>query len=81
MNDLRELVTRTLDRLGFGNAKSFGEQLVCYNNCRVGVRFAFEGVSAIWLSDASLVRFVDDAGNLLKVVRLIPSQDVARKAA
>ena len=81
MNDLRELVTGTLCLLGFGKAKSLGEQLVCFENRRVGVRFAFEGVSAIWLNDASIVRFVDDAGRVLKVVRFTRSEDVARKAA
>jgi hypothetical protein len=81
VNDVRDLVTRTLDRLGLANATELGEQLVCYDNCRVGVRFAFEGVSAIWLNDASLVRFVDDSGKLLKVVRLTARHGVSRKAA
>jgi hypothetical protein len=81
MNDIRELVMRTLCLLGLGNAKSLGEQLVCLDNSQVGVRFAFEGVSAIWLNDAGIIRFVDDAGKMLKVVRLVRSQDVARKAA
>jgi hypothetical protein len=81
MNDIRELVMRTLCLLGLGNAKSLGEQLVCLDNSHVGVRFAFEGVSAIWLNDADIVRFVDDNGKLLKVVRLTSSWDVARKAA
>ena len=48
MNDIRELMMRTLCLLGLSNAKSLGEQLVCLNNSHVGVRFAFEGVSAIW---------------------------------
>jgi hypothetical protein len=81
MNDIRDLVATTLNGLGIGNAKSLGEQLVCCDNCRVGVRFAFEGVSAIWLNDANLVRFVDDSGRLLKVVRLIPRRDVVEKVA
>jgi hypothetical protein len=81
VNDVRDLVMTTLGRLGLGSATELGEQLVCYENCRVGVRFAFEGVSAIWLNDASLVRFVDDAGKLLKVVRLTAGHNVARKAA
>ncbi len=82
MNDIRELVMRSLALLGLGNAKSLGEQLVCLDNSQVGVRFAFEGVSAIWLNNAGTIRFVNDAGKLLKVVRLIRSQqDVARKAA
>jgi hypothetical protein len=81
VNDIRELVTRTLGGLGLGDAKSLGEQLVCFDNCRVGVRFAFQGVSAIWLNDASLVRFDDDAGKLLRVVRLPASHAVTQKAA
>jgi hypothetical protein len=74
MNDLREVVTRTLSGLGLDNAKSLGEQLVCLGNSRVGVRFAFEGVSAIWLNDGSLVRFVDDSGRLLKVARIVRNE-------
>jgi hypothetical protein len=81
MNDVREFVMNTLCLLGFGKAKSLGEQLVCLDNSYVGVRFTFEGVSAIWLNDASIVRFVDDAGKVLKVVRFTRSQDVTKKAA
>jgi hypothetical protein len=81
MNNIRELVMTTLDGLGLGNAKSLGEQLVCCENCRVGVRFAFEGVSAIWFNDAGYVRFVDDAGKLLKVVRFNPRREVVGTVA
>jgi hypothetical protein len=81
MNDIRELVTTTLNRLGLGNARSLGEQLVCCDNCRVGVRFAFDGVSAIWLDDASHVRFVDDSGKLIKVVRCTTRREVVGKVA
>ena len=81
MNNIRDLVTTTLNGLGLGSARSLGEQLVCCDNSRVGVRFAFEGVTAIWLNDASLVRFVDDAGKLLKVVRFNPDRKVVGKVA
>ena len=81
MDNIRELVLKTLSLLGLGNAKSLGEQLVCLRNSRVGVRYAFEGVSAIWLNGADIVTFVDDKGKLLKVVRLVRSPDIARKAA
>jgi hypothetical protein len=70
MNEVRELVATTLNRLGLGSAKSLGERLVCSEGYNVGVRFAFDGVSAIWLGNSRHVRFVDDAGKLLKVVRL-----------
>ena len=73
MNDIRNLVTATLERLGLAGARSLGEQLICASNSRLGIRFAFEGVSAIWMHDAGLVRFVDDAGHLLKVVRHRPA--------
>jgi len=81
MNDLREFVTRVLSGLGLDNAKLLGEQLVCLGRSRIGVRIAFEGVSAIWLNDGSLVRFVDDSGRMLKVARLSHSEDVVRKVA
>ncbi len=81
VNHIRKSVTRTSDGLGLGNAKSLGDQLEYSDDCRVAARFAFVGVSAIWLNDASLVRFVNATGKLLKVVRLSRTQDAARKAA
>jgi hypothetical protein len=81
MNEVRELVAMTLNKLGLGNVKSLGERLVCSEGYNVGVRFAFDGVSAIWLGNSHHIRFVDDAGKLLKVVRLTPGEDVTRKAA
>jgi hypothetical protein len=81
MNEVRELVAMTLNKLGLGNVKSLGERLVCSEGYNVGVRFAFDGVSAIWLGNSRYIRFVDDAGKLLKVVRLTARQDVTRKAA
>jgi hypothetical protein len=81
MKAIRKLVTTTLNELGFGEAKSFGERLVCCERHDVGVRFVFEGVSAIWLNDAGHVRFVDDSGKLIKVVRFNPRQAVVEKAA
>jgi hypothetical protein len=81
MKAIRKLVTTTLSELGFSEAKSLGEQLVCCERHYVGVRFVFEGVSAIWLNDAGHVRFVDDSGKLIKVVRFNPRQEVVEKAA
>jgi hypothetical protein len=81
VNEVRELVATTLNRLGFGSAKSLGERLVCSESCQVGIRFAFDGVSAIWLGNSRHIRFVDDAGKLPKVVRLTAGQDVNGKAA
>jgi hypothetical protein len=68
MDDVRELVTATLNDLGLGNAKPLGERLICCERFYVGVRIAFEGVSAIWLSEAGHVRFVDDSGKPLRSV-------------
>ena len=79
VDDVRDLVAMTLNRLGLGGAKSLGERL-CSDGCNVGVRFAFDGVSAIWLDDSPHVRFVDDAGKLLKVVRLTAGQDAPSAA-
>ena len=81
MDAIRKLVMTTLDRLGLANAKSLGESLLCSERYYIGIRFSFEGVSAIWLENSDLVRFVDDAGKLLKVARLNPGLDVAKEAA
>lgn len=79
--EIRDLVTTTLTALGFGDAKSLGYHVL--HRCRhyAGVRFAFEGVSAIWLMDSDHLRFVDDAGELLKTVRLRASKEVSKAAA
>jgi hypothetical protein len=81
VNDIRELVTRTSDGLRLAHAKELGDQLEYSDDCLVASRFAFVGVSAIWLNDASLPTLVNVAGKLLKVVRLTHTQDAARKAA
>jgi hypothetical protein len=81
MAEMRELVMTTLDDLGFGSAQPLGEQLLLRDRFYVGVRFAFEGVSAIWLMDADHLRFVDDTGKLLKTVSFGGSQEVVGKAA
>jgi hypothetical protein len=81
MAEMHELLRTTLDELGFGNAQALGEQLLFHDRCYVGVRFVFEGVSAIWLEEADHLRFVDDTGKLLKIVSFGPSQEVIGKAA
>jgi len=81
MNDVGKLVAMTLNSLGLGSAKSLGESLVCSEGYNVGIRFAFDGVSALWIGNSGHIRFVDDAGKLLKVVRLTAGQAVATKAA
>jgi hypothetical protein len=81
MAEMRELVMTTLNDLGFGNAQPLGEHVLLRDRFYVGVRFAFEGVSAIWLVDADHLRFVDDTGKLLKTVSFDGSQEVVGKAA
>ena len=81
MAEMRELVMKTLDELGFGNAQPLGEQVLLRNRSYGCVTFAFEGVSAIWLMDADQLRFVDDTGKLLKIVRFDGSQEAVGKAA
>ncbi len=68
LNEIRGLVAVTLKTLGLGDAKSLGEHIVCIGY-DMGVQFAFEGVSAIWLGEYGHIRFVDDAGQLLEIVR------------
>ena len=81
LNEIRELVAMTLKRLGLGNAKLLGERLVCCEGSYVGIRFTYDCVSAIWLGEYGHIRFVDDAGQLLEIVRPNSSQDVIKKAA
>ena len=81
MDDVRALVAATLNDLGFGDAKPLGERLICCERFSVGVRIAFEGISAIWLSEAGHIRFVDDSGKLLRIKRFAERKEVANKAA
>lgn len=76
MAEMRELVRTTLEELGFSNARPLGEHVLFRDPFYVCVCFAFEGVSAIWLADADQLRFVDDKGKLLKIVRIDGSQEV-----
>jgi len=78
---LRELVLANLDELGLGKALWLGERLLFRDRYYVGTCFDFEGVSAIWLSDAAEVRFVDERGALLKAVPVAGYQATARIAA
>jgi hypothetical protein len=78
---LRELVLANLEELGCGKALWVGERLLFRDRYFVGTCFDFEGVSAIWLSDAAELRFVDDRGVLLKAVTLATPHAAARHAA
>ena len=73
VNHIRKSVTRTSDGLRLAHAKE--------DDCCVASRFAFVGVSAIWLNDASLVRLVNVAGKLLRVVLPTRTQAAARNSA
>lgn len=75
--DVQELVATTLIDLGFAKAKSQGERLIYCDRYYVGVRFAFEGISALWLAGAGHVRFVDDSGKLLKIVKVAAGKAAA----
>ncbi len=78
--EVRNLVTRTLKTLGYGDAKSLGCKVLYRNNRQyAGVQFVFEGVSAIWLADSDRVGFFDGSGKLFKTVR--PGPGTAKKAA
>ncbi len=81
LNEIRELVAMTLKRLGLGKAKLLGERLVGSEGSYVGIRFTYDCVSAVWLGEHGHIRFVDDAGQLLEIVRLKSCRDVAKKAA
>ena len=81
MEKVRELVAATLSDLGFDDPKLLGEQLICCERFYFGVRFAFEGIAAIWFSEAGHVRFVNDSGKLLRIVRVAARKEVAKKSA
>jgi len=78
--EIRELVQAELAHLGFADAKSLGERLLYCDRYYIGVRYAFEGVSAIWLAGAGHLRFVNDAGVLLKISSL-HTNHLAERAA
>jgi hypothetical protein len=81
VNDIRELTTTTSGGLGFAHAKKVADQLEYSDDCRFAAHFALMGISSIWLADASLIKLANVAGKVLKVVRLIRTQEVARKVA
>jgi hypothetical protein len=74
-------VVAALSGLGFGAVKSLDYHVLFRCRHHAGVRFAFEGVLAIWLVDADYLRFVDSTGNLFKIVRLDAYQQIVKKAA
>ena len=83
VQEVRELAVKTLNELGFAEAKASSENLLIKDGCYLGCRFRFEGISVIWLEEAGLLKFIDDAGKLRKVVRLAASREcpVAERAA
>ena len=85
---VRELVLAALPELGFGGGESLGERLLVRDGCYAGIRFEFEEVSAIWLIEVREVRFVTDAGKVLRTIRLddiadanIANADITEQAA
>ena len=81
VNGIREMATRTSGGQGLTHTKKLVDQLEYSDDCRVAAHFARMAVSSIWMDDTSLVKLASVARKLLKVVRLVRSQDVARKAA
>lgn len=81
MDDVRELVTANVSDLGFDDPKLLGEQIICCERFYFGIQIVFEGISAIWLSEAGHVRFVDASGKLLRIVRFAERKEVAKKTA
>ena len=78
--DVRERVRSIVNALGHGNAKSLGCQVVYRSGCFAGIRFAFETMHAVWLSDSDHIRCFDNDGKLIKLVRLNGGQQQTRKA-
>ena len=83
VTDIRQRIVTTLHDLGLGDAKPAGERLLTKDRFYVGCQFDFEGASAVWLVEAGHLRFFDDSGKLLKIIRLTANTegDVAKKAA
>ena len=79
----QKAVKTTLTQLGLGDAPPLGNRLLFRDRCFVGICFGFEGVSAIWLPAISQLKFVDDSGQLLKVLSLLDDEQdsSARQAA
>jgi hypothetical protein len=80
---LRDLVLANLDEMGLGKARWLGERLLFRDRYYIGLSFDFEGISAIWRSDAGELRFVDERGAMIKAVpvSVAGGHAIARQAA
>ncbi len=81
VDQARRVVLDVLRGMGRSDARPLGEQPLSCDRYPLGVRFSFVGVSALWLSAAAQIRFVDDSGTLLKIVGLTVSQASDGRAA
>lgn len=81
VSDVRQLINVTLRDLGFNDPQPVGERLVIQDHFYIGCRFDFEGASVTWMQETGQVRFFDDSGKLLKVIRLNGGNGVIERAA
>jgi hypothetical protein len=81
IEEVRQMVKGVLQDMGRGSAAPRGEQPLSCDRYPLGVRFSFDGISALWLSAAAQIRFVDDDGRLLKIVGLTVKHGPGGRAA
>ena len=81
VTSVRALVQAGLHELGLVNAVSLGERYLIRSGGFAGILFEFEEVSAIYLVNADHLKFVNNSGEVLKLLPIEHSQDVAVKAA
>ena len=83
IQEIRELAAKTLHELGFADSKPASESLLIKDRYYLGCRFSFDGISALWLEEAGQLRFIDDTGKLVKIVKLNAGKalEVAQPAA
>jgi hypothetical protein len=67
---VRELVLRTVPDFGIHDTALCGETLLLRDGYYCGRSFKFEGLRAIWLTDANQVKFYSDAGRWLATIEL-----------
>ena len=67
---VRELVLRTVPDFGVCDTTPSAETLLLRDGYYCGRCFKFEGVRAIWLSEANQVKFYTDGGRWLATIEL-----------
>jgi hypothetical protein len=80
LDELRQLVIKAFAEPGVPDAEDCFEAILIREGFYVGRQFRCEGVRAVWLSDADMVRFFQD-GKIVKWVRFETTTPELKRAA